>query len=677
VTNAARDVTYEEGKDYVLDEAGGRITLPKGSRIAFKTKDELYPLMSAKGPKIGGKRGEPGRGILFSEGAFYHGMQVEATYRCAPGQWTGYVPKFAGDVLPRTLMKLNAKEPIKMLLLGDSISEGYNASKFTKAKPAAPPYGQLVAKGLEKQYGSQVAFENYAHAGWQSRGGWDQAKREKLGAKKPDLVVIAFGMNDVGYRNAAAFQQNIKGIMETIRRDSPATEFILVAPMLGNPQWSLAMEQFPLYRDALKPLCGPGVALADMTSIWQELLKRKTFYDLTGNGVNHPNDFGHRLYAQTILALLVPSPVPAAAEILKRIQELGGRATLDPANQTIVRLQLSGTKTTDQDLVTLGGLADLVELSLAKTRITDAGLPHLIGLKKLEALHLADNPITDEGVAAVKDMTQLQLLGLKGTQVGDAGLVHLARLKNLQWLGLRNTKVTDAGLAQLKNLPQLPGVSLSYCKVTDAGLAQLSRLTQMRRLVIDHTGITDAGLAQLKGMAELHTLDLSNTAVGDTGLEQLQGLSKLQMLELIGTKVTDAGMANLSKLARLQTPDKQQNKPIVEGAAPPQGLPQLPGIALGETAIGDAGLAHLKDLLGMQRLDLSKTQITDAGLAHLQALADLRVLSLRETPITDAGLKSLHGLSKLQNVDVRGTKITPAGVQALQKSVPGVKVLDR
>jgi hypothetical protein len=29
------------------------------------------------------------------------------------------------------------------------------------------------------------------------------------------------------------------------------------------------------------------------------------FVDVTGNGVNHPNDYGHRLYAQAILALLV------------------------------------------------------------------------------------------------------------------------------------------------------------------------------------------------------------------------------------------------------------------------------------------------------------------------------------------------------------------------------------
>ena len=47
------------------------------------------------------------------------------------------------------------------------------------------------------------------------------------------------------------------------------------------------------------------MALADLTSVWTELLKHKRDWDLTGNGVNHPNDFGHRLYAQVLSALLV------------------------------------------------------------------------------------------------------------------------------------------------------------------------------------------------------------------------------------------------------------------------------------------------------------------------------------------------------------------------------------
>jgi hypothetical protein len=28
-------------------------------------------------------------------------------------------------------------------------------------------------------------------------------------------------------------------------------------------------------------------------------------FDLTGNGLNHPNDFGHRLYAQGVLELIL------------------------------------------------------------------------------------------------------------------------------------------------------------------------------------------------------------------------------------------------------------------------------------------------------------------------------------------------------------------------------------
>ena len=34
------------------------------------------------------------------------------------------------------------------------------------------------------------------------------------------------------------------------------------------------------------------------------IVARKDPYDLSGNGLNHPNDFGHRLYAQTIVAAI-------------------------------------------------------------------------------------------------------------------------------------------------------------------------------------------------------------------------------------------------------------------------------------------------------------------------------------------------------------------------------------
>ena len=46
------------------------------------------------------------------------------------------------------------------------------------------------------------------------------------------------------------------------------------------------------------------IVFADVCSVWSFVLKRKGFFALTGNGVNHPNDFGHSLYAKTILSVL-------------------------------------------------------------------------------------------------------------------------------------------------------------------------------------------------------------------------------------------------------------------------------------------------------------------------------------------------------------------------------------
>jgi acyl-CoA thioesterase-1 len=138
---------------------------------------------------------------------------------------------------------------------------------------------------------------------------------ERLLGTKPDLVLIAYGMNDVGGRDPKAFRANIETMLRRLREANPATEVILVAPMTGNADWMATPPgMFPLYRDALASLEGPGVVLADLTTVWLRLMERKRHLDLTGNGVNHPDDYGHRVYAQAILALLVePALIPRRA----------------------------------------------------------------------------------------------------------------------------------------------------------------------------------------------------------------------------------------------------------------------------------------------------------------------------------------------------------------------------
>lgn len=311
VKSATGEVLFEEGRDYALDKAAGVIRVLPGSRIPVKTPTEMYPPADSKLPKYSHKRGDPQTWLIFGEGSFFHRLQVEVTYTHAQGLWQGYVPKFAGESLPNTMKKLRGKEPLVLCLTGDSISAGANASGLTKAPPLQPAYGELVALGLEKAYGSKVSFRNSAVGGWNSDNG--VADVGKVTAAKPDLVIIGYGMNDVDSKDAARFAANIKTIMDKVRTASPEAEFVLVAPMLANPEWHYPAKvgNFPALRDALAGLCGKGAVLADLTAVWTELFKRKSFHDLTGNGVNHPNDFGHRLYAQVILALLVePAPAP-------------------------------------------------------------------------------------------------------------------------------------------------------------------------------------------------------------------------------------------------------------------------------------------------------------------------------------------------------------------------------
>ncbi len=238
-------------------------------------------------------------------------MQTCITYRHAPNLWTGPVPKFDPKVLPRTVHKLLNKLPLSIVVVGDSISSGCNASGWAEGAPFQPAYPELLRRHLEARYSGKVDLHNPSVSGTDTR--WVLNTIDKVVEPKPDLVIVAFGMNDAAGRPAAEYQANTAEVIAKIRAQLPDAEFILVASMLGNKDWTtLKQELFPQYRDALAKLCGPGVALADLTSVWTGFLEHKQDWDQTGNGVNHPNDFGHRVYAQVIATLLLPNGEPSA-----------------------------------------------------------------------------------------------------------------------------------------------------------------------------------------------------------------------------------------------------------------------------------------------------------------------------------------------------------------------------
>ncbi len=304
VRDSNGDVTYEEGRDYVWQPGSRTITIPAGSRIVVKSPADMRRPAKTQKYELTHRDGDGE--IYFGSKLEYHDMQTCFTYEHEPNVWKAEPPKFDEAQLPRTLGKLNAKEPIKMLLLGDSISAGCNASGWAGEKPYQPPFSRLVEKHLAATYGTEVSVENLSVSGKSTE--WALTVIDDIAAAEPDVVILAFGMNDSAGRPKADYKNYIEQTIQKVREKRPETEFILVASMLGNKDWiRLKQELFPEYRAALAELCEPGIALADLTTVWTEFLKVKQDRDLTGNGVNHPNDFGHRVYAQVISALLIPS----------------------------------------------------------------------------------------------------------------------------------------------------------------------------------------------------------------------------------------------------------------------------------------------------------------------------------------------------------------------------------
>ncbi len=286
--------------------SGGLTTMhfEKPESIAVIDDADMFP--AADSPNSYKHRvGHPEQNLLYRPGRWFHDRNVEITYRRdLAAQPDSFANPLYGS-LPKTVARLKAGEPITLGISGDSISTGADASAVSAAAPFQPGYPDLVAAQLQVLSDSDIVLKNRAVGGWSVANG--VADMDSLLAEKPNLIIVAYGMNDVGRQDPKWFGEQTRTIIERVKAINAETEILLVSPMLGNKEWiHTPREMFPLYRDELKALVAPGVALADVTAVWELLLQRKHDLDLTGNGLNHPNDFGHRLYAQAVLGLLQP-----------------------------------------------------------------------------------------------------------------------------------------------------------------------------------------------------------------------------------------------------------------------------------------------------------------------------------------------------------------------------------
>ncbi len=301
----------QEGRDWVLRD--GKLVLPSGSHVPIQLDVEFFARQVkpdangvAKPSSVSATSKPPALlSYRLEEGTWYHDRQIEVTYELAKRDWSFPPPRSSLDNLPRLKKLLTAKAPVRIVLFGDSISLGGNASKFQGCWPYQPIFGELVAWELEQYYGSKITFMNHSRGGAGAAFGASQAESQ-VGWFKPDLAIIGYGMNDRGEKRRGTYRESLEKIIDAIRRQSPETEIIIVTSMLNNPKQPSGLEPVLFLRDEALKISRPGLAFVDMTSTHLELIKHKNYLDTSGNGANHPNDFLHRIYAQRLLEVLIP-----------------------------------------------------------------------------------------------------------------------------------------------------------------------------------------------------------------------------------------------------------------------------------------------------------------------------------------------------------------------------------
>ena len=307
VTNYGLDIIYEEGKDYIIKDK--RLVITDNSRIKQLSLDEYYrkepdSLQINVSKERCHYRFNDQRYLLFGEEDYITKRQIAITYRHKIEDVV-YTQKNQKDKLNRFFNKLEKEKKATIVFYGDSLTEGYNSSGTAfggNIKPHAPSWPMMITDYLKKQYNAEINYINTAVGGTNTRWGVENYQ-ERVKQYHPDLLILEFGMND-GTLSKEEHALQIKEIINGVIKENPNCDIALLSPSFINPESTWSCGHQLEYIDEYQKFDYNHLAIVNITEAHRSLLKRKAFRDMTGNNINHPNDFLARVYAQAILQAL-------------------------------------------------------------------------------------------------------------------------------------------------------------------------------------------------------------------------------------------------------------------------------------------------------------------------------------------------------------------------------------
>ena len=208
-------------------------------------------------------------------------------------------------LLPRTRKCIAGKQPVTVVIYGDSISEvkkGWSGG----AKTPEANWGAQLASLLAKEYpGSTFSVKHFAIGGQNTYEGLGRI--DGLEAFKPDLVLVAFGANDCCYHYLLPEETQLAlSTMATEIRKRFDADVVVVGTGGDNPLK-------PFFKHLDETVAAQRQAAADASVPFVDM--RKAVLTATENGKRwgefhwgeancHPNDKGHAVWAETAVAVL-------------------------------------------------------------------------------------------------------------------------------------------------------------------------------------------------------------------------------------------------------------------------------------------------------------------------------------------------------------------------------------
>jgi lysophospholipase L1-like esterase len=211
--------------------------------------------------------------------------------------------------IPKTLAKLQAGQEVKIVCWGDSVTEGGDASSPEKFYPA------VFEQKLKEKFPKALIKVTTVAVGGSSSRQWlypdefkapsrpEDCRWDRVVQGSPDLVTIEF-VNDAGF-TAAEFERAYVDILK--RCKIVGAEVIFITPHFTLPSWmgfsGLKEDENRPYVKMLKQFADiQKVAIADVSTRWENLHKHGIPYvTLLKNGVNHPDDRGHLIFAEELV----------------------------------------------------------------------------------------------------------------------------------------------------------------------------------------------------------------------------------------------------------------------------------------------------------------------------------------------------------------------------------------